>query len=91
MAISLLNIANNLTEEIHKIKCKYWDCSLEYESVKDNLIKHKCLSCNKDYSSKTDEEFKKLFKSTCMFSNEDVNKFILLSRKGVYLYEHMDD
>ena len=31
----------------------------EYESVKDNLIKYKCLSCNKDYSNKFDEELKK--------------------------------
>ena len=31
----------------------------EYESVKDNLTKYKCLSCNKDYSNKIDEELKK--------------------------------
>ena len=29
------------------------------ESVKDHLIKNKCLSCNKDYSNKIDEELKK--------------------------------
>ena len=31
----------------------------EYESAKDNLTKYKCLSCNKDYSNKIDEELKK--------------------------------
>ena len=49
MAISLSNLVDNLAEEIHKIKCEDWDFFLEYESVQNNLIKYKCLSCNKDY------------------------------------------
>ena len=91
MASSSSNLADNLTERIHKIKCKDCDCFLEYESVRDKLIKYKCLSCNKDYSNKIDEEFKKRFKSTFKFSNNDINKFILLLRKGVYPYEYMDE
>ena len=59
MATSLSNVVDNLTEGIHKIKCKDCDFFLEYESVKDNLIKYKCLSCSKDYSNKIDEELKK--------------------------------
>ena len=90
MASSLSNLVDNLTERIHKIKCKYCDCFLEYESVKDNLIKYKCLSCNKDYSNKLDEKLKKIFKNTFTFSNNDINKLILLLRKGVYPYEYMD-
>ena len=91
MASSSSNLAANLTERIHKIKCKDCDCFLEYESVRDKLIKYKCLSCNKDYSNKINEEFKKRFKSTFKFSNNDINKFILLLRKGVYPYEYMDE
>ena len=49
MATSLSNLVDNLTEGNDKIKYKYCDCFLEYESVKDNLINYKCLSCNKDY------------------------------------------
>ena len=41
MASSLSNLVDNLTERIHKIKCKNCDCFLENESVKDNLIKYK--------------------------------------------------
>ena len=54
------------------------------------MIKDKRLSCNKDYSNKNDEELKKWFKNTFQFSN-DIKKFILLWRKGVSLYEYMDD
>ena len=86
MATSLSNLADNLTEAIRKIKCKDCDCFLEYESVKDNLIKYKCLTCNKNYSNKIDEELKKRFKNTIKFSNDNINKFILLLRKGVYTY-----
>ena len=56
-ASSWSNLIDNLTEGIDKIKCKNCSCFLEYESVKDNLMKYKCLSCNKDCSNKLDEEF----------------------------------
>ena len=52
--ISLSNLIANLPEGIHEIK--YKDCFLEYESGKDNLIRCKCLSCNKGYSNKLDEK-----------------------------------
>ena len=90
-ASSSSNLVDNLTEGIHKIKCKNCDCFIEYESVKGNLIKYKCLSCNKNYSNKIDEELKKRFKNTFKFFNNGINKVILLLRKGVYLYEYMDD
>ena len=51
MASSLLNFVDNLGEGMHKAKCKNCDCFLEYESLRDNLIKNKFLSCNNDYSS----------------------------------------
>ena len=34
---------------------------------------------------------KKQFKNTFEFSNNDVNKFILILKKGVYPYEYMDE
>ena len=74
---------------VHKIKCKDSVCFLEYDIFKDDLIKYK--SCNKDRANKLDEELKKKFKNTFKFSNNNINKFILLSRKGVYPYEYIDD
>ena len=89
--ISSSNIVDNLTERIHKIKSEDRDCFLKFQSVKDNSIKYKCLSCNKDYLNKIDEQLKARFKNTSKFSNNDINKFNLLLRKGVYPYECMDD
>ena len=42
MARLLSNLIDNLTEEIQKTKCKDCGCFVEYEGVKDNLIKYKC-------------------------------------------------
>ena len=38
IATSLTKLVDNLSEGIHKIKCKDCSCSLECESVKNNLI-----------------------------------------------------
>ena len=38
-----------------------------------------------------DENLMKRFFNTCMFSNSDNNKLILLLRKSVYSYNDMDD
>ena len=50
----LSTFVNNLAEGTHKIKCKDCDCFLEYESIKDNLIKYKCLFSKKDFSNQID-------------------------------------
>ena len=35
----LSNLADNLTEVIHKLKCRNFNCFLKYKSAKDNLMK----------------------------------------------------
>ena len=91
MRTSLSKLADNLTEGIHEINCKDCDCFFKYESVKDNFIKYNCLSCNKEYSKKLNEELKNKFINMFKFSNNEINKFILQLRKVVYPYEYMDD
>ena len=86
----LLIISN---KEFTKFKGKDCDCLLEYESVKDNLIKHKWLSCNKNCSNKIDEKLKKTNYSKTQLSfliMVSIN-FLLLLRKGAYLYEYMNE
>ena len=83
MVSSLSNLVDNLAEGTDKYECKDCNCFLKYENVKDNLIKYKCLSCNKDYSKKLDEELKSKFENLFEFSNNDLNKFISLLTKGI--------
>ena len=93
MAISLSNLVDNLSEGIHKIKCKDCDCFFffKYELFKYNFIKYRCPSYNKDYLNKIDQKLTRRFKNTFKFSNNDINQFILLLREGVYPYECIDE
>ena len=91
MARLLSNLVDNLTEGIHKIKCEGCGFFLEYKRVKGNLIIYKCLSSNKCYLKKHNEGLKDKFRNMFKFSNNDIKKFILLLRKGVYPYEYIDD
>ena len=107
MVSSLSNLVNNLSQGICRIKCKfrkddkkfetcgikynYCNCFLEYTNFKDDLLEYKCLCCNKNYQQKFDEKLKEQFFNTYKFSIHDINKFILLLRKGVYPYEYMVD
>ena len=107
MASSLSNLVNNLSEGIHRIKCKYGhddkkcetfkikykhcDCFLECTNFRDDLIQYKCLDCNKIYQREFNEKLKERFFNTYTFSNHDNNNFISLLRKGVYPCEYMDD
>ena len=88
MRTLLSNLIENLTNEIRKIRYKDCDFFNESESVKDNSIKCKCLSCNK---TKLFKKLKERFNNTFKFSNNGINKFILLFRKDLYPYEYMDD
>ena len=101
------NLFDDLAEGIHKDKSKYKhdhekcetclirykDCKscLEYTSVKDDLIRYKCLCCNKNYQKRFNENLKRRFSNTYKFYNDDNDKFILFLWKVVYPYGYMDD
>ena len=61
-------------------KYKYCDCFVEYTNFKDDLSEYKFLRCNKSYQRKFDEKLKKVFFSTCNFSNHGNNYFIITKR-----------
>ena len=43
------------------------------------------------YSNKIDVKLKNRFKNIFNFSNNNINKFVLMLRKGVYPYQYMDE
>ena len=50
----------------------------------------RCLECKKNYKKDFNKGLIKRFKNIYEFCNKDINKFILLLRKGVYSCEYMD-
>ena len=59
-------------------------------SVKDDQLIFRCFECKKNYEKDFNKELIKRFANTYEFCNEDIDKFILLLRKGVYPYKYMD-
>ena len=55
----------------------------------DQLI-FRCLECKKNYKKDFNKELIKRFANIFEFCNGDINKFILLLRKGVHPYQYMD-
>ena len=50
-----------------------------------------CFDCKKRYTRKFDKKLTKKFKKTYKFCNGDIDKVILLLRKGINPYGYMDD
>ena len=53
-------------------------------SVKDDQLIFRCYECKNNYEKDFDKKLIKRYAIIYEFSNEDINKFILLLRKGVY-------
>ena len=90
MSSSLSKLVDNLSEGIHNNKCLDCNSCLDYIKIKNEKLLLKCFNCNNYYKKKFNQDLIKKFKNTYSFCNNDLNKFILLLRKGVYPYEYMD-
>ena len=51
----------------------------------------KCIDCEKEYEKEFNKELLERFANTYKFCDNDLNKFIMLLRKGVYPYEYIDE
>ena len=90
MATSLSKLVDNLTEDIHGDKCVDCKSDLSYMKVTDEALIFRCFNCKKNYKKEINKELIERFASTYKFCNNDLNKFVMLLRKGVYPYEYMD-
>ena len=64
--------------------------SLDYMVFKDDQLIFRCFECKNNYKKDINKDLIKRFASTYEFCNENIKKFILLIRKGVYPYKYMD-
>ena len=76
-------IVDNLSEGIHNNKCSDCGSNLDYIKIKNEKLILECYNCKQRYKKKFNKELIKRFASTYSFCNNDLNKFILLLRKGV--------
>ena len=89
-ATSLSKLVDNLTEDIHGDKCVNCKSDLSYMKVIDEDLIFRCFNCKRNYQKEINKELIERFASTCKFCNNDLNKYVMLLRKGVYPYEYMD-
>ena len=90
MSTSLSSLLDNLSE-IYSKKCKDENCKSECDFIglKINRLRYKCKECKKIWLKPVNGLIKK-FPSVYQFCKGNLNKFVLLLRKGVYPYEYMD-
>ena len=94
MQSALSDLADNLSEINNKDckKCmerKKIRSECEFIGLKDNRLKYKCKECN-DISAKSVDDLKEKFPRIYKLCDGNLNKFVLLSRKGVYPYKQID-
>ena len=90
MPTSLSKLVDNLSEELHNNKFLNCESCLDYIKNKNEKLILKCFNCKENYEKDFNKELIKRFANAYEFCNGNVNKFILLLRKGVYPYEYMD-
>ena len=84
MSSSLSKLVDNLSERIDKNKCVDCKSNLDYVQItKDEKLLLKCFNCDSYYKKKFNKDLIKKFKNTYSFCNNNLNKFILILRKGV--------
>ena len=90
MSSSLSNLVDNLSDGLHSDKCTNCKPCLDYMTTKDEQLIFRRFSCKKNYERHFHKELIQRFANIYESCNGDLNKFILLLRKGVYPYEYMD-
>ena len=91
MSMPLSKLIDNLSVGLHNNTCVDCKSYLDYIKTKNEKLILKCFNCKQHYEKDFNKELIKRFVGTYEFCNKNLNKFILLLRKGVYPYEYMDN
>ena len=91
MATSLSKLVDNLTDNIHNDKCTKCKSNLCFVRAINEKLIFKCIDCEKEYEKEFNNELIERFANTYKFCDNDLDKFIMLLRKGVYQYEYIDE
>ena len=90
MQTPLWSLVDNWSEIYSKIcRDKNFKPVCDFIGLKNNRLQYKCKECKKGRLKPINGLTRK-FSNTYEFCNGDINKFVLLLRKGVYPYEHRD-
>ena len=95
MSASLSGLVDNMSGIFNSIECKSCMEKIKINSeccfvgLKNNRLIYKCKECKEEWKRPINELIEN-FPSVYQFCNDDLNKFVLLLRKGVYPYECMD-
>ena len=84
MSTSLSSLVDNLSDGLHSNKCTNCKSALDYMKFEDNQLTFEYLNCNKIHNNDFNNEVIHRFSNTYKLCNRDINKFVLLLRKGVY-------
>ena len=90
-ATSLSKLVDNLTDNIHNDKCIKCKSNLCFVRAINEKLIFKCIDCEKEYEKEFNKELIDRFANTYKFCDNDLDKFIMLLRKGVYPYEYIDE
>ena len=83
MATSLSKLVDNLTDNIHNDKCIKCKSNLCFVRAINEKLIFKCIDCEKEYEKEFNKELIERFANTYKFCDNDLDKFIMLLRKGV--------
>ena len=96
MSASLSDLVDNMSGIFNSIECiscmgrEKVNSECCFVGLKNNRLIYRCRECKNEWKRPVEVLIRK-FPSVYQVFNGDLNKFILLLRKGVYLYEDMDN
>ena len=90
MSTSPSSLIDNFLEGFHCNKCIDCKSSLDCMITRNDQLIFRCFDCKKNYRKDFNKDLINRFANTCEFCNKDINRFILLLRKGIYPYKYID-